>query len=177
MSNYKSAAQAQKSIAVSSKTNDLVSLIKNYESEIKAALPKHITPERMTRIIMTEVRKTPKLAECDRSSFFGAMIQCVQLGLEPGTGLGHAYLLPYGREVQLIVGYQGMIDLAERSGRVTVDAHVIYEKDDFDYSLGLKPHLNHKPYFGTGDAGDVIGSYAVARYSDGRFKFRAISPK
>jgi len=165
--------------AVSNQTNDLVKLIDNFKPQIRAALPKHITPERMTRIIMTEVRKNPQLAECDRASFFGSVIQCAQLGLEPGTGLGHAYLLPYrnkgNMEVQLIVGYQGMIDLAERSGKVTIDAHVVYENDEFDFELGLSPTISHKPYFGDGDRGPVKGAYAVARYSDGRTKFRVLS--
>lgn len=173
---YKPAPKEQ---AVSVKTNDLVGLIKKFEPQIRTALPRHITPERMTRIVMTEVRKNPKLAECDRASFFGSVIQCAQLGLEPGTGLGHAYLLPFsnkGRmEVQLIVGYQGMIDLAERSGKVTIDAHVIYEKDEFEFTLGLDPSIKHVPYFGDGDRGDVKGAYAVARYADGRSKFRVLS--
>lgn len=177
--NYRPAKQSKAQLAKAQPTNDLVSMVKNFEGQIRAALPKHITPERMTRIIMTEVRKNPQLAECDRASFFGGVIQCAQLGLEPGSGLGHAYLLPYrnrgNMEVQLIVGYQGMIDLAERSGKVTIDAHVIYEKDDFDFGLGLDPYINHKPYFGSEDPGEVIGAYAVARYSDGRTKFRVLS--
>jgi recombination protein RecT len=170
---------APKTNAVSVQTNDLVGLIQKFEPQIKAALPKHITPERMTRIVMTEVRKNPQLAECDKASFFGAVIQCAQLGLEPGTGLGHAYLLPYrnkgSMECQLIIGYQGMIDLAERSGKVTIDAHVIYEKDEFSFTLGLEPSINHVPYFGDGDRGHVKGAYAVARYADGRSKFRVLS--
>lgn len=174
---YKPAKRSQAQLA--QPTNDLITMVKSFEGQIKAALPKHITPERMTRIIMTEVRKNPQLAECDRASFFGGVIQCAQLGLEPGSGLGHAYLLPYRNrgnlEVQLIVGYQGMIDLAERAGKVTIDAHVIHERDDFDFALGLNPHINHKPYFGSEDPGEVIGAYAVARYSDGRVKFRVLS--
>lgn len=165
--------------AVSANTNDLVGLIKAFEPQIRAALPKHITPERMSRIVMTEVRKNPQLAECDKASFFGSVIQCAQLGLEPGTGLGHAYLLPYRNkgkmEVQLIVGYQGMIDLAERSGKVTIDAHVVYAKDHFKFTLGLNPTIEHDPYWGDGDRGEVTGAYAVARYADGRHKFRVLS--
>ena len=176
--NYRPAKRTQQAVETT-RPDKLVGLIKAFEPQIKAALPKHITPERMTRIMMTEVRKNPKLADCNVNSFFGAVLQCAQLGLEPGTGLGHAYLLPYQNrgnlEVQLIVGYQGMLDLAERSGKVTIDAHVIYERDQFDFSLGLDPHINHIPYFGPEDPGEICGSYAVARYSDGRTKFRVCS--
>ena len=102
---YKPAAKKQ---AVSVQTNDLVGLIQKFEPQIRNALPKHITPERMTRIVMTEVRKNPQLAECDKASFFGAVIQCAQLGLEPGTGLGHAYLLPYRNKGNMEVRFAGL---------------------------------------------------------------------
>ncbi|MAH48263.1 hypothetical protein CMI37_20735 [Candidatus Pacearchaeota archaeon] len=161
--------------AVSVHTNTLIQEIQNYSGQIRDALPKHLNATRITRIIMTEVRKNPKLAECSRASFFGAILQASSLGLEIGSGLGHAYLVPFKNEVQLITGYQGMIDLAERSGKVTIDAHVVYEKDEFNYELGLNPILTHKPYTGTEDRGMIIASYAVARYVDGRTKFRVLN--
>jgi recombination protein RecT len=91
------------------------------------ALPKHMTADRLARIATTEIRKVPKLAACDQASFLGAIMQCAQLGLEPGGALGHAYLIPFDKrqkvngwetvstEAQLIIGYRGMIDLARRS--------------------------------------------------------------
>lgn len=175
---YTPAAKSPAMVQKDSKSTTLIKRIKDYLPEIKNGLPKHITAQRMTRVIVTEVRKNPKLAECDTSSFFAAINQCVQLGLEPGTGLGHAYLLPYKNkgimEVQLIVGYQGMIDLAERNGKVTIDAHVIYANDEFSYTLGLDPSITHIPCWNE-DQGEVVGAYAVARYVDGRSKFRVMS--
>lgn len=152
--------------------DEVVKLLQSFESQIKLALPKHLTASRMTRVLITEVRKTPKLASCDRSSFMGAIITCAQLGLEPGSGLGQVYLIPYGREVQMQIGYQGMIELAERDGRVTVSANVVYEKDTFEWEEGTTEYIKHKPYFGKDNPGEVVASYAVARYKDGRVKFR-----
>lgn len=149
------------------KENELVGLLQKFEGQIKLALPKHLTASRMTRVLITEVRKNPKLASCDRASFFGAIITCAQLGLEPGSGLGQVYLIPYGREAQMQIGYQGMIELAERDGRVTVTANVVYEKDFFDWESGTTPYIKHKPYFGKESRGSVIGSYAVAFYKNG----------
>lgn len=160
---------------------ELVLQITKFESEIVKALPQHIDAKRMSRMIITEVRKIPDLAICDRASFFAAMIQCARLGLEPGAGLGYIYLIPRWnnkigmKEVQIIIGYQGMIDLVERSGRVTIDAQVVYAKDQFRYKLGLKPELEHVPYWGIDDPGDVVGCYAVATYQDGRTKFRVLT--
>lgn len=174
---------------VAEKQNNLVRLIQQFESQIKLALPAHLTPSRITRIIVTEIRKNPLLAECDQASLFGAIIQTAQLGLEPGSGLGQAYLIPYrngttGRyECQFITGYQGMVDLAERSGQVTVEAHCVYQKDKFEVQLGTDAWIKHEPYFGEIDAnghltasepGPLIATYAVARYKDGRYKFRIL---
>lgn len=161
--------------------DDLVLMIRKFESQISMALPKHIHPSRMTRMIISEVRKTPQLAMCDRASFFGAMLTCARLGLEPGGGLGHIYLIPRKNkrlncmEVQLIIGYQGMVDLVERDGRFNIDASAVFEKDQFTFRKGLNPSLDHYPYGGEDDPGKTIAAYAIARYSDGRQKFRVLT--
>lgn len=86
----------------------------------------------MLRLVTTEIRRNPKLAKCNPWSIVGAVVQCAQLGLEPGSGLGHAYLVPYGDECTLIPGYKGLVDLARRGDKITkVNAHLVYKGDDF----------------------------------------------
>lgn len=161
------------------------------QAQIKAALPRHMTPERLARIVTTEIRKTPKLAECTPVSFFGAVIQCAQLGLEPGNALGHAYILPYDKsvktdtgwkkvpEAQLIIGYRGMIDLARRSGQIiSIDARAVYEGDKFECRLGLDPHIEHEPDWtnaNRADAAKLQFVYAVAKLKDGGIQFDVMS--
>jgi len=144
------------------------------QAEISTALPAHIKPERLARIALTEFRKTPQLANCDPKSFLGAVIQCAQLGLEPGSGLGHAYLLPFqnkreGRtDVQFIIGYRGMIDLARRSGQiVSLQAHAVYENDHFDFAYGLDERLEHIPSDDVANRGGLKAVYAVAKLKGG----------
>lgn len=144
------------------------------QAQIQRALPRHVTPERMGRIVMTALRSTPKLAQCTPDSFLGCVMQTAQLGLEPNTPLGHSYLIPRNNrktgtvECTVIVGYQGMIDLAQRSGRVSgIYAHAVREGDVFEYALGLEPTLRHVP----DDAADredkpITHVYAVARLKD-----------
>jgi recombination protein RecT len=140
--------------------------LKTKENQIKAALPKHLTSERMLRIATTELRKIPKLRECAVESLFGAIIQCSQLGLEPGSALGQAYLIPYGKECQFMIGYRGMIDLARRSGQiVSISAQAVYENDDFDFAYGLNEKLEHTP--AKGERGNFIAAYAIAKLKDG----------
>lgn len=181
MKNYSPANKSEQRTISKTPTNQdsFVKMIQAFESQLKLALPRHLSPSKMTRIILTEVRKEPKLAECDRTSFLGALITCAQMGLEPGAALGHAYILPYlnkkkGKyEAQLIIGYQGKIDLIERDQRITINASCVYEKDEFSFEEGCNPYIKHKPYLGE-DPGKIIASYAVARYADGRKKMRVL---
>lgn len=145
------------------------------KAQIAHALPKHIKPDRMIRIITTELRKNPQLASCDKGSFLSAIMQASQLGLEPSGILGHCYLIPFKNECQFIIGYRGMIDLARRSGQiVSLSAIAVYEKDQFDYTLGLHPNIEHKPSF-EDDRGKLTFVYAVANLKDGGVQFEVMS--
>ena len=163
---------------VTEKPKDLAHLMSSpaVQQQIKAALPRHMTPERMARIATTEMRKIPKLAECNPMSFLGAVIQC---GLEPGGSLGHVYLIPFGKEVQVIVGYRGMIDLARRSGQIiSIDARAVYEGDQFECSLGLESKLSHVPDWNNPNRADPAKLrfvYAVAKLKDGGIQFDVMS--
>lgn len=152
--------------------------IKSMEGEIAKALPSVITPERFTRIVLSAISVNPKLGECTPTSFLGAMMTSAQLGLEVNTPLGQAYVLPYNNhgtmEAQFQLGYKGLIDLAYRSGEVEViQAHVVYENDDFTCEYGLEPKLTHKP--ADHDRGEAIKVYAVFKTKSGGFGFEVMS--
>lgn len=154
--------------------------IKQMQKEIEKALPSVITPERFTRIVLSAISSNPKLQETTPQSFLGAMMTAAQLGVEPNTPLGQAYLIPYYNnkakrlECQFQLGYKGLLDLVYRSGEVsTVQAHVVYENDEFDYSFGLEPKLNHVPALG--DRGAPKYVYAVFRMKDGGFGYEVMS--
>lgn len=152
--------------------------IKSMEGEIKKALPSVITPERFTRIVLSAISVNPKLGNCTPASFLGAMMTSAQLGLEVNTPLGQAYVLPYLNkgvlEAQFQLGYKGLIDLAYRSGDVEViQAHVVYENDEFECEYGLDPKLTHKP--ADTDRGEPIKVYAVFKTKSGGFGFEVMS--
>ena len=149
------------------------------EPQIKKALPSVITAERFSRMVLTAISTNPKLASCTPQSFCGAMMQAAQLGLEPNTPLGQAYLIPYKNkgvdECQFQIGYKGLIDLAHRSGEFKmIYAKEVYENDEFTYSFGLDPKLEHVPYQGA-DKGEVTHYYAVYTLVNGGFGFEVMS--
>lgn len=154
--------------------------IKQVQSEIRKALPSVITPERFTRIVLSALSTNPKLAETTPQSFLGAMMTAAQLGVEPNTPLGQAYLIPFWNskaralECQFQLGYKGLIDLAYRSGEVNViQAQVVCENDEFTYSFGLDPQLKHVP--ATHDRGAPVYVYAVFRTKDDGYGFEVMS--
>lgn len=148
-------------------------LIEKQKPQIARALPAHMDPERFTRIVLTEIKRTPKLASCTPASLLGAMMLSAQLGLEPGP-LGHAYFVPYGNEVQFILGYKGYIDLARRSGNIeSIIAREVCEGDHFVYEYGLAEKCEHRPAL-TG-RGKPYAYYAIARYRDGGQTFLVMS--
>ncbi len=138
---------------------------------IAAALPKHLTPDRIMRVALTELRTNPNLLRCDPQSLVASIVKASQLGLEVGSALGSAYLVPYGPEATLIVGYRGLIQLARRSGEiVSLTARVVYEKDAFELEYGLEERLRHVPSTDP-EQGPITHAYAVAKLVDGGVQF------
>lgn len=167
-------------------TPSIGSLVQNMRGEIARALPKHLDADRLARITLTVLRKNPALTASTPESFMGALLTCAQLGLEPGPG-GEAYLVPYQHkrgplagktECQLIIGYQGYTKLFWQSPLAQhLDAHVVYEGDDFDYAYGLEPFLRHKPLPGGAAGRKVRTYYAVASLKNGAKKFVVVWPE
>ena len=153
----------------------LLHLVQRMAPAIAKALPRHVSPDRMSRIVTTALRTTPKLAECTPASFLGCVMQLAQLGLEPNTPLGHAYLIPRVNRKQgftyctQIIGYQGMIDIARRSGMVSnVYAYAVREGDEFAYQLGTERSVRHVPSEERGrEERKLTHVYAVAKYASG----------
>ncbi|WP_333826891.1 recombinase RecT [Pararhodobacter sp.] len=155
----------------------------NARTQLAMVAAKHMSPERMMRVVANAIRTTPKLQQCEPMSFLGALMQCAALGLEPNTVLGHAYMIPFERskkiknakgvdewvkipEVQVVIGYKGLIDLARRSGHITsLSANIHYSDDElWEYEEGTEARLRHRPGM---MAGDKLHAYAIAKFKDG----------
>lgn len=144
-----------------------IKLMESNKKLINEILPKGFDVGRLVRVISSQIRQNPKLALCDPYSMMHAVMTCAQLGLEPSKTLGRVHLIPYGRDVQCIIGYQGLVELARRSGEISeIFAEVVYENDKFEYTLGLNKKLEHTPELG-GNRGEFKCAYAVAKYKDG----------
>jgi len=149
------------------------------KSAIASVLPKHLSADRMLRLAIGVLRSNPKLGGASVESLFGAIVQCSQLGLEPNTPLGHAYLIPFENrqkgktEVQVVFGYKGLIDLSRRSGQIlSIQAHEVCENDKFEFAYGLDERLIHEPALK--NRGAVVAFYAIAKLQGGGYVFEVM---
>lgn len=136
--------------------------------QIRKALPAHMSADRMARIAMTALTRTPKLSECTQQSFFKCLLDLSSWGLEPDGR--HAHLIPYGKDCTLILDFKGIVALAYRSGFVkNIHSDVVYAGDVFEYSLGkVQRHtpwdyrLDDKP----ANRGDIVAAYCIVEMKD-----------
>jgi recombination protein RecT len=154
------------------------------QQALKDALPKHIPNDRFSRIALTALRANSDLMNSDETSFLACLLQSAQLGLEPNTPLQHCFLVPRrdnrngGYQTTLQIGYQGMLDLAQRAGRVSIAVGLVYEGDAFEYVAGDSERFTHTPNLTAPYRGQekVLFAYAIATYPDGN-KIRRIVPR
>lgn len=139
------------------------------KTQLGEVLPAYLKADRLVKIVVAAAQHNPTLLQCSRESILLSVMEAGQLGLEAGSPIGHAYLVPFRNrktnkyEATLIIGYRGLIELARRSGEVaSVEARVVHERDEFECAFGLTPKLVHRPYL-NGDPGPMKLAYAVIR--------------
>lgn len=148
-----------------------------FKSQLTAALPKHLTPDRFVRVVLTAAMRTPLLLQCTQDSLFLALLNCAASGLEPDGRRAH--LIPYKNnkkgiyECQLIFDYKGLAELAMHSGLVSnIHAELVCDKDEFEEDRGqvLKHKINRRE-----PRGEPYAAYCLVRMKDGTEKAEVMS--
>lgn len=157
---------------------DLPAQIRKMESAFQLAMPRGAEAKQLIRDALTCLQTNPKLRQAEQNSLLGALMTCAQLGLRPGVGaLGQAYILPFwdrkagGQKAQLVIGYQGYVELAHRSGRIaSIHARTVYSNDLFTLKYGAAgDDIEHIPTWVDGTRGEAVMFYAVGRTTDGGY--------
>jgi len=134
--------------------------------------------EQLLALMMTEVHREPKLWLCDPESVQRAAIQVTILNMEPNRERGLLYLIPYSNkrddgsyvtEMQVQIGYRGMIHQASRSGAVRkIEAVPVFAEDRFEDRRGTQNEIIHVPDYGGPRSNiDLRLVYAVATLPSG----------
>ena len=136
------------------------------QPEMAPLLPAHISPQKVQRIVLTEVQKNPAIMKCSKGSILQSVMEACSMGLVPNSIEGLAYLVPYGNKCQLQPGYKGLMKLAMQSGHFSKIWSVpVYENDHhFKIIAGSdNPRIEHVPNVDAVDHGKLIGCYACAK--------------
>jgi recombination protein RecT len=143
----------------------------SFKAQLAAALPKHLTPDRFIRVLLTATMRTPLLLECTQESLFKGVFDCAAMGLEVDGRRAH--LIPFKNnekrcvEAQLIIDYKGLVELAMRAGGVSsIHADVVCENDEFTEETGQVVHKidRRKP------RGKPYAAYCKITFKDGGSK-------
>ena len=155
--------------------------------EIAKQLPVGIDPDRFVRTAMTVVNMNQELLLCTPASLFASIMMAAKDGLLPDGK--EAVIQPYNvkvkgergqqdrweKQAQYMPMVKGIIKTMYNSGVVSmVDAVAVYEKDDFSYQRGDSPRIDHRPYMGLEDPGQIIAAYAVIRLAGGEVKMEVM---
>ena len=138
-------------------------------------------PKKMQAIAVAAIGRDTNLQRCEPVALAQAIAQSMQLGLNIGLS-GEAYLVPYGRRAQLIIGYRGLVKLARQSGSIVdVRAFEVRENDDLSVTYdGPRVNFSFAPA-GEGNPfakrGDVVGYCAVAYWVNGHITVETMTPE
>ena len=142
------------------------------QKQFALALPRHMTPERFSRIAITALTKAPKLQEATQESLFQCLLDLSAMGLEPDGR--NAHLIPFRDNRRgvttctLIVDYKGLVDVAMRTGNVrSIHADTVHENDHFTFRNGV---ADHEPAPLGQPRGEVLGAYCRIEMKDGSLK-------
>lgn len=161
------------------KAKNAHALLERLKPSIATVLPKHLTPERMAMIAFTAMRQNPKLLDCSAQSIIGSIMTAAMLGLEPSGPLGHGALIPYKGECQFQPMYQGLLELARRSGLIKdVQLRAVYKGDTYRFAFGLEPFIEHVPLEGDGADNpdrECTHVYCIIRFTNGGIQWDQMS--
>ncbi len=150
-------------------------LLREMTPQLDRVVAQTVGGDHFARVCLTVLKKTPKLMSCSPPSVLGGFMELAQLGLMPGVN-GQAWLIPYGNTATVVIGYQGFVDLAYRSGQVaSINADVVYAGDSFEWQKGLSPKLNHTPSLRNKDPEQITHAWCVIKTTLGGEVFDVMS--
>lgn len=145
-----------------------------FREKLSQALPKNRNVDQEISSVIATVAASLALQRCTPESIALAAYDAATLGL-PVNKLGLAWLVPFGNEAKLQIGYRGYIQLVIESGFVLdISAECVYENDRFRYTLGSNPVIEHEPPI-KGSRGNFIAVYAIAKLTNGLLRHVVMS--
>ena len=115
-------------------------MLRKSQSAMESRIKDYFDTERDLKAFMSlmiSYSRDENISRCSPQSFMTAAYKIAELRLSPVKQLGQVYMVPFSGSVEVIVGYKGMIELARRTGKVSiVQCKDIYSGDIFQYGFG-----------------------------------------
>lgn len=154
--------------------------------EFSKMLPPHIPVERFVRVVMNAIQATPRLAMCDRQSFWNACMMAAEDALLPDKREGAIVPFKKGKDdeggspggpgdyvatwIPMVLGVRKLI---RQSGEISdLNVQLVYVDEmragAFVHRLGDDPALKHErlPFDGDPAARPVYAGYSLAWNKD-----------
>lgn len=138
-------------------------------------LPEGADVKRVVATVLLAIKmdQTGALKKCSPESLVIGVARIQQWGLELGTT---AHLLPFKGIAVPVADYKGLAELMVASGAVRyVEAHAVYEGDEFTYRLGLEPKIDHVPATPRAKGAKITFAYCILHLPFARFAFDVMS--
>lgn len=150
--------------------------LQSMQQEFQMALPPNVPAEKFVRTVLTAIQMNPQIAEATEQSVINSCMKAATDGLILdgreaaltiyNTNKGTKEQPKWVKEAQYMPMVTGIIKRVRNSGEVSrFNAFVVHKNDKFTIRLGLEMTLEHEPNFN--EPGEVIGAYAICRFSDG----------
>lgn len=138
-----------------------------FKAELARIIGDAVGADRVARMVITSIARTPGLAECTPKSVLSAVYQAVQLGLTLDGR--HAHLVPFRdgdkKVCTLVPDYKGLIQLALKSKIVTaITLETVCENDDFQWDRGV---ITRHTVDWRNPRGEAYAWYAIAKMAGG----------
>jgi recombination protein RecT len=138
-------------------------------NEIGSQLPSNVSRDRFMNAAIAAVKATPAILTATPRSLFSALTKAAQDGLLPDGREGIITVYQTKKDgvlAQWNPMFYGIRKRARELDGIIIDAQVVVEGDEFEYSLGDEPHISHTPKARseaiTASAG--IAVYAIFRH-------------
>lgn len=156
--------------------------LKRFLPEISGVAVKQIDPQRIMRLVAECCEKNPLLYQCSRKSLLVAAFQSAECGLEVGSAMNHAYIVPRKISNEWVAIFTpsayGLAELAYRSGLVkAIWWEPVFEGDEFAVMGGDDPHIRHISNEEHDDYEHLTHVYAVAELMTGGKIRRVLTKK
>ncbi len=119
--------------------------------------------------VLQLLQTSEKLRKCTPQSIQSAMLDVAFSGLTLSPTQKLLYLIPYGEQCQLLIGYRGLEQLAYRTGVINSIQAVLVKKNDPVFRVGMTPEgvrfVAHEE--ARDDRGEVTHSYCIAIFTNG----------